>query len=72
MEGQVDQVERLWAFEADHPDIEIRKPDYASGARLWSAHRGGLVLCAGPELRVLLDKLDWLLSQQPLVREPGP
>jgi len=67
-----DQVARLRGFEADHRDIEIRKPDYGSGAPLWSAHRGGLVLCAESELRVLLDKLNWLLSQQPLVREPGP
>jgi hypothetical protein len=56
-----DQVPRLHAFEAAHPDITIQRPDYVRGARVWSAHRGRAVLCAYGELRALLDYLDWLL-----------
>lgn len=58
-----DQVVRLMKFRQDHPDIDIRKPNYASGARLWSAHRDGLCLCCSSELRDFLDHLDWLLAQ---------
>jgi hypothetical protein len=57
-----DQAVRLENFAADHPDITVLKPDYGNGALVWSAHRDGLVLCAEPDLKVLLDRLDWLLS----------
>jgi hypothetical protein len=57
-----DQVPRLQAFEATHSDVTIQRPDYLQGARLWSAHRDGVVLCAHDELRALLDHLDWLVG----------
>lgn len=57
----MDQVRWLRAFEQDHLDIEIRPPDYLSGARLWSAHRNGVVLCAEFELSSVFDSLASLL-----------
>lgn len=48
-------------FRKDHPEIEIRNPDYPAGAVMWSAHRDGVILCAEFELRVLLDRCEWLL-----------
>ncbi|MGH3154954.1 MAG: hypothetical protein ACRDNF_00035 [Streptosporangiaceae bacterium] len=56
---------RLLAFEATHPDITIQRPDYPAGAVMWSAHRDGIVLCAEHELRVLMDRLGWLLKRDP-------
>lgn len=52
---------RLAGFREAHPDIEITAPDYGNGGRMWSAHRGGRVLCAEHELRDLLDDLDSLI-----------
>jgi hypothetical protein len=59
----VDQVERLRSFQAGHPDIEVRHPDYPRGALLWSAHRDGLVLCCESELKALLDRCEALLAR---------
>jgi hypothetical protein len=55
-----DQVVRLQAWRANHPDVEIRPPDYSRGGYLWSAHRNGLVLACDRELKALLDRCDWL------------
>jgi hypothetical protein len=59
-----DQVARLERWTAEHPDVEIQAPDYASGAQLWTAHKGGIVVCCEYDLRVLLDRLDWLMAQE--------
>lgn len=56
-----DQVERLRVFRACHPDITVKPPAKPGG--LWSAHRDGMVMVAERELRTLLDRLDWLVSQ---------
>lgn len=55
-----DQVPRLHRFTSDHPDIEVRAPDYAAGALLWSARRDGVVLVAEYGLKALLDHLEQL------------
>jgi hypothetical protein len=56
-----DQVIRRQRFEQDHPDIEIRPPNYPCGTHHWSAHRNGMVLCSAFELSSLLDSLKLLL-----------
>jgi hypothetical protein len=64
-EGQmVDQVARLEQWKAQHPDVEIKNPDYRNGGQLWVARRGSEVLCSEYELRALLDHLDWLTAQE--------
>jgi hypothetical protein len=58
-----DQVPRLKAFQAAHPDVRIENPvDTRSG--FWSAHRDGKVLCVELELYRLLDRLEWLLEKR--------
>jgi hypothetical protein len=56
-----DQVPRLQAFRAEHPDIEITSPaDSHTG--MWSAYQGGKILAVKFGLRQLLDHLDELLA----------
>ncbi len=56
-----DQVPRLQAFRAEHPDIEIASPaDSHTG--MWSAYRGGKILVVKFCLRQLLGRLDELLA----------
>jgi hypothetical protein len=63
-----DQVPRLQAFRAEHPDIEIASPaDSRTG--MWSAYQGGKILVVKFGLRQLLDRLDELLRP---VRRPQP
>ena len=52
-----DQVPRLQAFRAEHPDIEIASP---AGSRtgVWPAYQGGTILVVTFGLRQLLDRLD--------------
>jgi hypothetical protein len=59
---QPDQVPRLRAFQAAHPDITIVSPA-ESGTLRWSARRGGAVLCTELDLAHLLDRLERLLEQ---------
>ena len=56
-----DQVPRLQAFRAEHPDIEIAGP---AGSRtgMWPAYQGGTILAVTFGLRRLLDRLDELLA----------
>ena len=56
-----DQVPRLQAFRAEHPDIEIAGP---AGSRtgMWSAYQGGTILVVKFGLCQLLDRLDELLA----------
>ncbi len=56
-----DQVPRLEAFRAEHPDIEITSPaDSCTG--MWSAYQRGKILVVKFGLRQLLDHLDELLA----------
>lgn len=55
-----DQVPRLQAFRAAHPDIDIRPP--GRGRMLWTASRGGSVLATGFDLKRILDQLDRLVT----------
>ena len=56
-----DQVPRLQAFRAEHPDIEIASPaDSRTG--MWPAYQGGKILVVKFGLRQLLDRLDELLA----------
>ena len=52
-----DQMPRLQAFRAEHPDIEIASP---AGSRtgMWPAYQGGTILVVTFGLRQLLDRLD--------------
>ena len=52
-----DQVPRLQAFRAEHPDIEIASP---AGSRtgMWSAYQGGTILVVTFGLRQLPGRLD--------------
>ena len=56
-----DQVPRLQAFRAEHPDIDIASP---AGSRtdMWPAYQGGTILVVTFGLRKLLDRLDELLA----------
>lgn len=56
-----DQVPRLQAFKAAHPEIIIVPP--GRGDPFWTATRGGQVLATQIFLNRFLDKLDWLESQ---------
>jgi hypothetical protein len=56
-----DQVPRLQAFRAEHPDIEIASPAN-SHTGMWSAYQGGKILAVKFGLRQLLDRLDELLA----------
>ena len=56
-----DQVPRLQAFRAEHPDIEIASPA-DSGTGMWSAYQGGKILVVKFGLRQPLDRLDELLA----------
>jgi hypothetical protein len=50
-----DQVPRLQAFRAEHPDIEIASPaDSRTG--MWSAYQGGKILVVKFGLCQLLDR----------------
>jgi hypothetical protein len=56
-----DQVPRLQAFRAEHPDIEIASPaDSHTG--MWSADQDGKILVVKFGLCQLLDRLDELLA----------
>jgi len=58
-----DQVPRLRAFRAEHPDVEINSPaDSRTG--MWSAYHGGQILVVKFGLRQLLDHLDELLASE--------
>jgi hypothetical protein len=52
-----DQVPRLNAFRAAHPDIEITSP-LESLSNFWTAYKDGVVVCVRYDLRRLLDKLE--------------
>jgi hypothetical protein len=56
-----DQVPRLQAFRAEHPDIEIASP---AGSRtgMWPAYQGGTILVVTFGLRQLPGRLDELLA----------
>ena len=56
-----DQVPRLQAFRAEHPDIEIASP---AGSRtgMWSADRGGTILVVKFGLCQLPGRRDELLA----------
>jgi len=56
-----DQVPRLQAFRAEHPDIEIASP---AGSRtgMWPAHQGGTILVVKFGLRQLPGRRDELLA----------
>ena len=56
-----DQVPRLEAFRAEHPDIEIASP-VGSRTGIWSAYQGGKILVVTFGLCQLLDRLDELLA----------
>ena len=56
-----DQVPRLQAFRAEHPDIEVASPaDSHTG--MWPAYQGGKILVIKFGLRQLLGRLDELLA----------
>ena len=55
-----DQVPRLQAFRAEHPDIEIASPA-DSHVGMWPAYQGGKILAVKFGLRALLGRLDELL-----------
>lgn len=55
-----DQVPRLKAFQARHPEIEIISPQSPGGR--WTARRNGTVLATAFALYYLLDQLDELLG----------
>ena len=55
------QVPRLQAFRAEHPDIEIASLA-DSGAGMWPAYQGGKILVVKFGLCQLLDRLDELLA----------
>lgn len=50
------QVPRLRAFRAEHPDIEIASPA-DSGTGMWPAYQGGKILVVKFGLCQLLDRL---------------
>ena len=56
-----DQVPRLQAFRAEHPDIEIASPA-GSHTGLWPAYQGGKILVDKFGLRQLPGRLDELLA----------
>jgi hypothetical protein len=55
-----DQVSRLQAFRAEHPDIEIASAGSRTG--MWPAYQGGTILVVQFGLCQLLDGLDELLA----------
>ena len=56
-----DQVPRLQAFRAEHPDIEIASPaDSRTG--MWPAYRGGKIVVVKFGLCQLPGRLDELLA----------
>lgn len=56
----VDQVPRLQAFRAAHPDIDIRAPRI--GDPFWTATREGARLTSGITLQRFLDNLEELVG----------
>jgi hypothetical protein len=58
-EDPEDQVPRLKAWQAAHPDIEIVSP-LESGTLRWTARRAGRVVCAELDLAHFLDRLERL------------
>ena len=56
-----DQVPRLQAFRAEHPDIEIASPA-DSHVGMWPAYQGGKILVVKFGLRELPGRLDELLA----------
>jgi hypothetical protein len=53
-----DQVPRLRAYQAAHPEVQITPP--GPGSLLWVARRDGMIVAADYWLGLLLDALDWL------------
>lgn len=53
-----DQVPRLEAFKAAHPDVDIMSPLDSRSAPWWKAYRDGEPLATGVDLRRLLDTLE--------------
>ena len=56
-----DQVPRLNAFRAAHPDVEIKSPLDTRSA-YWKAFRGGVQIGVELDLRRLLDGLETTLG----------
>ena len=56
-----DQVPRLRAFSAEHPDIKIASPA-DSHVGMWPAYQGGTILVVKFGLCQLLDHLDEVLA----------
>ena len=56
-----DQVPRLQAFRAEHPDIEIASPA-GSGTGVWPAYQGGTILVVRFGLCQLPGRRDELLA----------
>jgi hypothetical protein len=50
-----DQVPRLQAYKAAHPDVTITAP--AGPTATWTAARAGKVIAHGLDLKALLDRL---------------
>jgi len=57
-----DQVPRLEAFRAAHPDVEIMSP-LDTRSLWWKAYQDGKCLAVEHELSLLLDDLDGLEDQ---------
>ena len=49
-------------FCEDHPEISITRPA-DNGTRCWLAYCDGAVLAADYNLALLMDDLDWLMSE---------
>ena len=60
-----DQVPRLNAFKAAHPEIRITTP-IESRSGFWTAYKDDEVFCIQYELKRLLDTLEWLIAGCPL------
>jgi hypothetical protein len=58
-----DQVPRLEAFKAAHPDVEIKTP-LDTRSVWWRAYRDGVQLASEHDLRRLLDALDSKLDPE--------
>lgn len=61
MTAPVDQVARREAFQAAHPDVEIKMPLDTRSA-WWKAYRDGEQLAVEHDLRLLLDALESRLA----------
>jgi len=56
--GPADQVPRLEAYKARHPDVDIQPPGAQSA--VWRAYREGELIAYGFTLMVFLDRLEAL------------